>query len=163
MTDVRFRCLSIQTSSQGHQRTRPRPRRYSKTILLLRQTLQPKLRPQTSPNSRHRDPPRPLQHQSHRSSRPSVRVLHADTIDLVAKHISLNLAEKSAQHMLYLESLAKEVHHNEPLPESIVVLEQTNQLKAMTTMIRDKDCDREDFVFYLERTSSLVLERSLPH
>ena len=61
--------------------------------------------------------------------------------------------------MLDLESLAKDFHKDEPLPESIVVLEQTNQLKAMTTMIRDQDSDREDFVFYLERTSSLVLER----
>lgn len=64
--------------------------------------------------------------------------------------------------MLYLESLAKEVQKHAPLPQSIVILEQTNQLKAMTTMIRDQECDREDFVFYLERVSSLVLERYLP-
>jgi uridine kinase len=61
--------------------------------------------------------------------------------------------------MLDLEALTKEIHEDAPLPENIVVLGQTNQLRAMSTMIRDQECDREDFVFYLERTSSLVLER----
>jgi uridine kinase len=81
---------------------------------------------------------------------------------MVAKHISLNLAEKSAQHMHDLEALVKGVNKETTLPSSIVVLKQTNQLKAMTTMIRDKTTDREDFIFYLERTSSLVLERYHP-
>src|SRR5204862_609857 len=80
-------------------------------------------------------------------------------VDVVAKHISLNLAEKSAQHMLDLKALAGDGHVEAILPSNIIVLNQTNQLKAMTTIIRDKESETEDFIFYLERTSSLVLER----
>ncbi|OLE52191.1 MAG: hypothetical protein AUG51_19250 [Acidobacteria bacterium 13_1_20CM_3_53_8] len=61
--------------------------------------------------------------------------------------------------MLDLEALTEKIHEGAPLPENIIVLDQTNQLRAMTTMIRDQECDREDFVFYLERTSRLVFER----
>ena len=80
-------------------------------------------------------------------------------VDVVAKHISLNMAEKSAQHMLDLNTLASECYTETELPSNIVILKQTNQLQAMTTIIRDKDSHPEDFIFYLERTSSLVLER----
>ena len=80
-------------------------------------------------------------------------------VDVVAKHISLNLAEKSAQHMLDLKALACDCDLETTLHSNIIVLKQTNQLKAMTTIIRDKESDREEFIFYLERTSSLVLER----
>jgi uridine kinase len=69
------------------------------------------------------------------------------------------MAEKSAQHLLDLKALAGDSHVEAALPPNIIVLNQTNQLKAMTTIIRDKDAESEDFIFYLERTSSLVLER----
>jgi uridine kinase len=61
--------------------------------------------------------------------------------------------------MLDLKALAEDCSVEATLPSSIVVLNQTNQLKAMTTIIRDKDSEPGDFIFYLERTSSLVLER----
>jgi uridine kinase len=80
-------------------------------------------------------------------------------IDVVAKHISLNLAEKSAQHMLDLKALAVDCDVQIPLPSNIIVLEQANQLRGMITIIQNRDSDRGDFIFYLERVSSLVLER----
>lgn len=61
--------------------------------------------------------------------------------------------------MLDLKALAVDSHVEATLPPSITILNQTNQLKAMTTIIRDKESETEDFIFYLERTSSLVLER----
>jgi uridine kinase len=64
--------------------------------------------------------------------------------------------------MLDLKALAEDCHVEAILPSSIIVLNQTNQLKAMTTIIRDKESEPEDFIFYLERTSSLVLERYAP-
>jgi uridine kinase len=78
---------------------------------------------------------------------------------MVAKHISLNLAEKSNQHMLDLRALAKDSYVDEKLPPNVTILPQSNQLKAMTTIIRDQDSCPEDFIFYLERTSRLVLHR----
>jgi uridine kinase len=71
----------------------------------------------------------------------------------------LNLAEKSAQHLLDLKSLAVDSEVEIDLPSNIIILDQTNQLRAMTTIIRDKDAESEDFIFYLERTASLVLTR----
>ncbi|MER7512986.1 uracil phosphoribosyltransferase [Streptomyces lavendulae] len=46
-------------------------------------------------------------------------------------------------------------HHNvHPLP-------QTNQLRAMHTIIRDRDASRADFVFYSRRIIRLLLESAL--
>jgi len=87
--------------------------------------------------------------------------LNTKAIDVVAKHISLNLAEKSAQHMLDLNALVQEIDSETNLPPNIIILNQQNQLRAMTTIIRDQDTEREDFIFYLERASSLVLESAL--
>jgi uridine kinase len=83
---------------------------------------------------------------------------HALIADVVAKHISFNLAEKSEQHILDLKALAQECDSETNLPSNIIILKQTNQLRAMTTIIRDQLSEREDFIFYLERTSSVVLE-----
>jgi len=63
--------------------------------------------------------------------------------------------------MLDLKALAGDSNVEGTIPSSSIVLNQTNQLKAMTTIIRDKDAESEEFIFYLERTSSLVLERYL--
>jgi uridine kinase len=85
--------------------------------------------------------------------------IHGLIIDVVAKHISLNLAEKSAQHMLDLKALAEDCNIQNPLPSNIIVLEQANQLRGMITIIQDRDSEKGDFIFYLERISSIVLER----
>ncbi|KAJ9109977.1 hypothetical protein QFC20_003177 [Naganishia adeliensis] len=45
--------------------------------------------------------------------------------------------------------------------ENTVVLEQTNQLRGILTILRDKETDRSSFIFYADRLSSLVVERSL--
>jgi uridine kinase len=71
----------------------------------------------------------------------------------------MNLEQKSKQHMFHLNALAKAVPHHDDLPFNVIILRQTNQLKAMTTIIRDRDTDPQDFIFYLERTSALVIER----
>ena len=63
--------------------------------------------------------------------------------------------------MLDLKALAEDTNVDGTLPSNIAVLSQTNQLKAMTTIIRDKDAETEDFIFYLERTSTLVLTQYL--
>jgi len=79
--------------------------------------------------------------------------------DMVAKHISINLAEKSVQHMLDLKALAEDCHIENPLPPNVILLEQANQLRGMITIIQDRNSEKGDFIFYLERISSIVLER----
>lgn len=61
--------------------------------------------------------------------------------------------------MLDLNALVQEIDSETNLPPNTIILNQQNQLRAMTTIIRDQDTEREDFIFYLERASSLVLER----
>ena len=79
--------------------------------------------------------------------------------DMVAKHISINLADKSAQHMLDLKALAEDCDIENPLPSNIIVLEPANQLRGMITIIQDRNSEKGDFIFYIERISSIVLER----
>ena len=63
--------------------------------------------------------------------------------------------------MLELNALAKALTSHNNLPSNVIILAQTNQLRAMTTIIRDKDTDPEDHIFYLERASGRVIERYL--
>ncbi|MBO3735955.1 uracil phosphoribosyltransferase [Actinoplanes flavus] len=44
---------------------------------------------------------------------------------------------------------------------NVHLLPQTDQLRAMHTIIRDKDCSRADFVFYARRVIRLLLEHGL--
>lgn len=41
---------------------------------------------------------------------------------------------------------------------NVHLLPQTDQLRAMHTVVRDRDCTREDFVFYARRIIRLLLE-----
>ncbi|GMG40587.1 unnamed protein product [Ambrosiozyma monospora] len=45
--------------------------------------------------------------------------------------------------------------------ENVHMLKQTNQLKCLYTIIRDKDTDRGDFVFYSDRIIRLLVEEGL--
>jgi uracil phosphoribosyltransferase len=47
------------------------------------------------------------------------------------------------------------------LEKNVHVLPQTDQLRAMHTIVRDRDCSREDFVFYTERIIRLLVEAGL--
>ncbi|MFF8974897.1 uracil phosphoribosyltransferase [Streptomyces sp. NPDC014995] len=44
---------------------------------------------------------------------------------------------------------------------NVHLLPQTDQLRAIHTIIRDKDCTREDFVFYSRRVIRLLLEAGM--
>ncbi|WNV87873.1 uracil phosphoribosyltransferase [Umezawaea sp. Da 62-37] len=47
------------------------------------------------------------------------------------------------------------------LGKSLFPLPQTNQLRALHTVIRDRDASRQDFVFYSERIIRLLVESAL--
>ncbi|MFD4675497.1 uracil phosphoribosyltransferase [Lentzea sp. NPDC058450] len=47
------------------------------------------------------------------------------------------------------------------LEKNVHVLPQTNQLRALHTIVRDRDVSREDFVFYTERINRLLIEAGL--
>ncbi|CDR37616.1 CYFA0S01e13388g1_1 [Cyberlindnera fabianii] len=47
------------------------------------------------------------------------------------------------------------------LPENVIVLPQTNQLRGLYSIIRSKNTHRSDFVFYSDRIIRLLVERGL--
>ncbi|MFI6098037.1 uracil phosphoribosyltransferase [Lentzea sp. NPDC051213] len=47
------------------------------------------------------------------------------------------------------------------LEKNVHLLPQTNQLRALHTIVRDRDTSREDFVFYAERIIRLLVEAGL--
>ncbi|KAL9055136.1 MAG: hypothetical protein Q9162_003713 [Coniocarpon cinnabarinum] len=52
---------------------------------------------------------------------------------------------------------------NQCVNDNVIVLPQTPQLIALLTMIRDKDTDRADFIFYSNRIIRLLVEEGLNH
>ena len=55
-------------------------------------------------------------------------------------------------------TVSRDVHQ-----ENVHVLPQTPQLIALLTMIRDKDTQRADFIFYSNRIIRLLVEEGLNH
>ncbi|KAI8818497.1 uracil phosphoribosyltransferase-domain-containing protein [Fimicolochytrium jonesii] len=49
------------------------------------------------------------------------------------------------------------------LPEQVVLLEQTPQLKALMSIVRNKETQRGDFIFYSDRVIRLLVEEALNH
>ncbi|RUP43605.1 uridine kinase family-domain-containing protein [Jimgerdemannia flammicorona] len=82
---------------------------------------------------------------------------NAVAIDLITKHIQRQLKERL--NSLRWDQARMPV--GEALPETVVVLEPTNQIKGIHTILRDHTTSRDDFIFYAERLSTLVIERSL--
>ncbi|KAI8873731.1 uridine kinase [Ramicandelaber brevisporus] len=80
-------------------------------------------------------------------------------IDVVTQHIRRQLAERHCDNRSILAS--EQIAPGTPLPPNVVVLEQTPQLLAIHTKIREASCSRDDFIFYADRLSRLVIERGL--
>ena len=51
----------------------------------------------------------------------------------------------------------------ESLPASVYKLPQTAQLEALYTIIRDRETNRGDFLFYSDRIIRLLVEEGLNH
>ncbi|KAL8723554.1 MAG: hypothetical protein Q9225_000189 [Loekoesia sp. 1 TL-2023] len=81
-------------------------------------------------------------------------------IDMVVKHIQLLLVKKSRKHQEDLKRLGKEVE-DEPLSPNVLLLKQTKQIVAITTILQNPSTDDVDFVFYFDRLTTLLVERAL--
>ncbi|ORZ16265.1 uridine kinase [Absidia repens] len=78
-------------------------------------------------------------------------------IDLITKHVQRQLNEKEL-HLRW--DLARNSPTDE-IPEDITVLPATNQIRGMHTILRDRNTPRDEFVFYTERLSKLIVESGL--
>jgi len=77
---------------------------------------------------------------------------------MVVQFIERKLLEKSTHHRAALKSL-EIAAQSEPMSKKVVVLSQTSQLRGMNTIIRDIDTSSEDFIFYFDRFSALLVEQ----
>lgn len=76
---------------------------------------------------------------------------------MVTQYIERKLIDKSAIHRAELKRLGKAVEE-ESLSERVVLLPQTPQLKGMNTIVQDRDTPTEDFIFYFDRLTTLLIE-----
>lgn len=79
-------------------------------------------------------------------------------IDMVVKHVQRALLEKSKKHQSDLERLGKQVE-DEPLSSNVFLLKQTKQIVGMATIIQNPMTNDVDFIFYLDRLSTVLVER----
>ena len=79
-------------------------------------------------------------------------------IDIIVGHVKQMLKGKSRKHQGELQRLGKQVE-DEPLSNNVLLLEQSSQIVGMNTIIQDPMTADEDFIFYFDRLSSLLVER----
>ncbi|KAI4274083.1 MAG: hypothetical protein LQ337_004191 [Flavoplaca oasis] len=81
-------------------------------------------------------------------------------IDMVVKHIQLLLVKKSRNHQNDLKRLGQQVE-DEPLSQNALLLKQSKQITAISTILQNPATDDVDFIFYFDRLSGLLVERAL--
>lgn len=77
---------------------------------------------------------------------------------MVVKHVQHILHEKSRQHAAELKRLGQQVE-DEPLSSRVLLLKETPQVVAMSTIIQDPDSAQDDFIFYFDRFTTVLIER----
>lgn len=81
-----------------------------------------------------------------------------NTTAVVVQYVEQKLLEKSKQHRAALTRLELESQAS-PLSNRVVFLEQTPQMRGMDTILHDIDTPSEEFIFYFDRISTLLIER----
>ncbi len=81
-----------------------------------------------------------------------------DDTGMVVQFVEQKLREKSEAHQASLSEL-KIDSQEKPLSDHVVFLEQTSQLQGMNTIIQNADTKSEEFIFYVDRLGSLLIER----
>ncbi|ELQ41727.1 uridine kinase [Pyricularia oryzae Y34] len=80
----------------------------------------------------------------------------------MVQYIEQKLLEKSKQHRAALSRLQLESLEI-PLSSKVIFIEQTPQLRGIDTILHDIDTTSEDFIFYFDRLSALLIELALNH
>lgn len=77
---------------------------------------------------------------------------------MMVQFIEKKLVEKSEHHREALQRLENGCKE-EPLSNKVVVLNDTPQLKGVSTILHDVNTSAEDFIFYFDRLASLIIEQ----
>jgi uridine kinase len=83
-------------------------------------------------------------------------------IQMIVRHIQRALAKKSDEHVQAIRKAGRD-ELDAPLSENIKILNQSPQLQGMHTILHNRETSREDFVFYFDRMSTLLVEKAMDH
>jgi uridine kinase len=81
-------------------------------------------------------------------------------INMLASHIQRQLALQSTQHIKDFLALAGE-KENSGLPSTLIVLDQTPQVRGIQTILSNHLTSTHDFIFYFDRVASMLVNRAL--
>ncbi|KAF2838680.1 uridine-cytidine kinase 2 [Patellaria atrata CBS 101060] len=81
-------------------------------------------------------------------------------IGMVADRIRKILKLKSRLHQVELKRLGRVAEAAPPSP-NLIELPQTRQIVGMNTLLLDPSLPREDFIFYFDRLTALLVERAI--
>lgn len=78
---------------------------------------------------------------------------------MVSDRIHKTLQQKSRLHQLELRRLGK-VAEDAPLSSNVTVLERTNQVRGVNTLLMNPEVCAEDFIFYFDRLAVMLVEKA---
>uniref|UniRef100_A0AAX7SUY0 Uridine-cytidine kinase n=1 Tax=Astatotilapia calliptera TaxID=8154 RepID=A0AAX7SUY0_ASTCA len=82
-------------------------------------------------------------------------------LDLIVQHVHSQLEKvRNVYDFVILSALAS-AHQGQPLPKTLSVMESTPQVRGMHTIIRNRETNRDEFIFYSKRLMRLLIEHAL--
>ncbi|XP_005753930.1 uridine-cytidine kinase-like 1 isoform X1 [Pundamilia nyererei] len=79
-------------------------------------------------------------------------------LDLIVQHVHSQLEKRK---MRWDISALASAHQGQPLPKTLSVMESTPQVRGMHTIIRNRETNRDEFIFYSKRLMRLLIEHAL--
>ncbi|KAI4795689.1 hypothetical protein KUCAC02_029717 [Chaenocephalus aceratus] len=79
-------------------------------------------------------------------------------LDLIVQHVHSQLEKRKLRWDI---SALASAHQGQPLPTTLSVMESTPQVRGMHTIIRNKETNRDEFIFYSKRLMRLLIEHAL--
>ncbi|XP_027896490.1 uridine-cytidine kinase-like 1 isoform X2 [Xiphophorus couchianus] len=78
-------------------------------------------------------------------------------LDLIVQHVHSQLEKRE----INVRSALASAHQGQPLPKTLSVMESSPQVRGMHTIIRNKETNRDEFIFYSKRLMRLLIEHAL--
>ncbi|KAG2131365.1 armadillo beta-catenin plakoglobin [Suillus clintonianus] len=88
-------------------------------------------------------------------------------IDLISTHVRRQMTERARHFRKHMVSQSIEcclsTLDGSPLSKNLIVLPQTPQLKGIYTILRDGTATRQDFIFFVDRLATFLIEKAMEH
>uniref|UniRef100_A0A8D2ZWZ5 Uridine-cytidine kinase n=1 Tax=Scophthalmus maximus TaxID=52904 RepID=A0A8D2ZWZ5_SCOMX len=82
-------------------------------------------------------------------------------LDLIVQHVHSQLEKVRIPLNFSTMSALASAHQGQPLPKTLSVMESKPQVRGMHTIIRNKETNRDEFIFYSKRLMRLLIEHAL--